>query len=151
MKFILCVITSIFLSACAANTFEPLLPVIVTDVEGEYVIIGRDTTPLISLVEDAEKNAENGAKDFCIKLGKEYKKRYVITSPMAPPKWAEATIHFRCLEKNLIPQSQGVSDSKINSKDPLYERLTNLKKLLDDGTITKEEFELQKKKLLNQN
>jgi hypothetical protein len=34
--------------------------------------------------------------------------------------------------------------------DVLYTRLNNLKKLLDNGVITKEEFEKEKAKILNQ-
>ncbi|MGA3282568.1 MAG: SHOCT domain-containing protein [Smithella sp.] len=34
--------------------------------------------------------------------------------------------------------------------DVLYIKLTNLKKLLDNGVITKEEFEKEKAKILNQ-
>lgn len=35
-------------------------------------------------------------------------------------------------------------------EDSIYINLNNLKKLLDNGTITKEEFEQQKMKILNQ-
>ena len=47
------------------------------------------------------------------------------------------------------PKSK-VAVVQVNQKLSVADELTKLKKLLDDGVITKEEFEAQKKKLLDQ-
>ena len=47
---------------------------------------------------------------------------------------------FECIEKSEIR-----SNSSLNGK---YEKLTVLKKLLDDGALTKQEFEQEKAKVL---
>lgn len=75
----------------------PLSPVVVTDVQNEYVIVGRDTTPFVSLQNTAVQVAESGAREFCLSMNQVYAKRYVLTSQMGPGKWAEATLHFRCV------------------------------------------------------
>jgi len=51
-----------------------------------------------------------------------------------------AELLFVCLPK----------PNTISFEDQLYIKLSNLKKLLDSGTITKDEFEQQKINLLNQ-
>jgi hypothetical protein len=76
-----------------------LNPVISTDVAGEYVIQARDTTAFTSSEKVAEENAIKGAIEFCNKLGQDFKKRYNIPTPAAPRKWADATLHFRCVTR----------------------------------------------------
>jgi hypothetical protein len=46
-----------------------------------------------------------------------------------------------------MPLEDNVSSSQ-NSKDDKYDRLIKLKKLLDDGVITQEEYEKEKAKIL---
>ena len=50
-------------------------------------------------------------------------------------------IVFTCVDK-LKTETPAFEDIE-------YKKLTNLKKLLDDGTLTKEEFEREKIKILN--
>jgi hypothetical protein len=154
MKLIFCIVLLLFASACS-----PLDSVVITDVKDEYVVMGRDTTPFVSQQHIAEENAIAGAKDFCSTLGKEYKKKYVVTTGMMPGKWADATLHFRCVNKSSANvespnidsnKSEGSSQVENSNEDKVYIKLTNLKKLLDNGTITKEEFDQQKAKILNQ-
>lgn len=128
----------------------PIEPVIVTDVEGEYVIVGRDITPIVSSQKEAEKVATRGAIDFCTKLNKNFRKRYVVTSPVAPAKWADATLYFRCIDNNSENSISEESTKKNIAEDLLYTKLTNLKKLYDNGTITEAEFNQQKLKILEQ-
>ncbi|EWS65948.1 hypothetical protein Y695_00786 [Hydrogenophaga sp. T4] len=52
---------------------------------------------------------------------------------------AKAELIFTCTDRN---------EAK-DFEDKLYIRLSNLKKLLESGALTKEEFEQQKTKLLN--
>jgi len=154
MKLIYVFVLLLFASACS-----PLDSVVMTDVKDEYVVIGRDTTPFVSQQHVAEENAITGAKDFCSTLGKEYKKKFVVTTGMMPGKWADATLHFRCIDKNganvessniSSNKSEGSSQLGNSNEDKVYIKLTNLKKLLDNGTITKVEFDQQKAKILNQ-
>ena len=78
------------------STTDPVVP---TDVDGEYVIQARDPTDFLSNVTRAEENAVKGATEHCSQMGKEFRKRYVLTSPPAPRKWADAVLHFRCVDK----------------------------------------------------
>ncbi len=51
-------------------------------------------------------------------------------------------IVFACVDK---PKTESPTFEDIQ-----YEKLTDLKKLLDNGTITKEEFDKEKSKILNE-
>lgn len=77
---------------------------------------------------------------YCENTGKSLK----ILKETAPPYqygcYPKAELTFVCLLKSNSPVSE----------DLLYTKLTNLKKLLDNGTITKEEFEQQKEKIFKQ-
>jgi hypothetical protein len=144
-----------FVSIVITGCYAPLESVVMTDVVDEYVVLGRDTTPFVSQQHIAEETAVSGAMEFCASLGKEYKKKYVLTTGMMVGKFADATLHFKCVDKGMIQtESPKIPDKVLLSdktfEDQLYLKLTNLKKLLDDGTITKDEFEKQKEKLLNQ-
>jgi hypothetical protein len=80
------------------------------------------------------------AQGYCDKLDKSLKVLKETNPPFRLGCYPKAEIVFICVPK-----------PKITSfEDQLYIKLTNLKKLLDEGTITKEEFELQKTKILNQ-
>ena len=110
MRFFYLFIALIVLSACSSTS-----AVTITDVEGEYIIVGRDLTPIASTQKGAEDNAVEGAKEFCTTLGKEYKKKYVLTTGMLPGKPADATLFFRCVSKELL-QANTPTDSvnKLN-------------------------------------
>lgn len=154
MRIIYVLILLLFVSACSR-----LDSVVITDIKDEYVVMGRDTTPFVSQQHIAEENAITGAKDFCSNLGKEYKKKFVLTTGMSFGKWADATLHFSCIDKhgtNVELLNVNSNKSEVSSQleksdeDRLYIKLANLKKLLDNGTITKEEFDRQKAKIFNQ-
>jgi hypothetical protein len=74
-------------------------------------------------------------------MGKSLKKLQERTS--VPPhilgNFPRAELLFVCLPK---PNTTAFEDQT-------YTKLSNLKKLLDNGTITKDEFEQQKYKILN--
>jgi putative oligomerization/nucleic acid binding protein len=91
------------------------------------------------------ETAEQRARDFCGRTGKGYS---VVGEQMSHPPYIlgnfpRIEIVFACVDKSTSSQSSGVDDEK-------YTKLTHLKKLLDDGTITKEEFEEQKSKILKE-
>lgn len=90
--------------------------------------------PLSAIREDIERQATT----FCENIDKKIKMLSIINSPVSlgcPPK---AELIFTCVPK---PKNEAFQDQ-------VYIKLTNLKKLLDNGTITKEEFEQQKVKIL---
>ena len=73
------------------------------------------------------------------------KKLKVQTSkpPHVLGNFPRAEITFVCIDKPNVAAPPTFDDI-------LYIRLNNLKKLLDSGAITKEEFEKEKAKILNQ-
>lgn len=91
--------------------------------------------PLSAVREDIEKQAIS----FCNNNNKKVKQLAITNSPMGLGCPAKAELIFTCTESN---EAEGIEDK-------LYIRLSNLKKLLESGALTKEEFEQQKAKLLN--
>ena len=92
--------------------------------------------PLSAVREDIEKQAVS----FCKNNNKQVKHISITNAPMGLGCPAKAELIFTCVERR---ETEGIDDK-------LYIQLSNLKKLLDNGTLTKEEFELQKSKILNQ-
>jgi len=91
--------------------------------------------PLSGIRDDIERQAIT----YCNNNGRKIKMLKIINSPTSlgcPPK---AELIFTCIQK----------ESTETFEDKLYIKLSNLKKLLENGTITKEEFEQQKTKILN--
>jgi hypothetical protein len=103
MKNIVFVFALLSLAGCMGGSHNLITStvdqVITTDVAGEYLIQARDTTPFVSSEKTAEENAIKVAMEYCTQLGQEYKKKYAITTPKAMQKWADATLHFRCIDK----------------------------------------------------
>ena len=104
MKCNVFLISLLLLTGCTTGGSHNLIttttdPVITTDVAGEYVIQARDLTAFTSSEKIAEENGIQGAIEHCTRLGQEFKKRYAITTPSAMRKWADATLHFRCVDK----------------------------------------------------
>ena len=96
--------------------------------------------PMASVRETAEKRAQ----DFC---GREGKGMSVVGEQISHPPYIlgnfpRIEIAFTCVEKPVARQSP--------VQDDQYTKLTRLKKLLDDGVITSEEFDQQKSKILNE-
>jgi hypothetical protein len=89
--------------------------------------------------------AEQRAKDFCSEKNKTMKaiKEQTSVHPHIIGNFPRIEITFVCAD------NQDVT-TPSSFQDVLYIKLINLKKLLDDGVITKEEFEKEKAKILNQ-
>ena len=95
--------------------------------------------PMASVRETAEKRAE----EFCARQGKGI---LVLGEQMSHPPYIlgnfpRIEIVFACVDKP--------STARPLFRDEQYTKLTNLKRLLDDGVITKDEFERQKSKILS--
>jgi len=88
------------------------------------------------------EEVEQQAVKFCDEMSK--KAKVIQESVSVPPhilgNFPRAEILFVCIDKPLTNAFE----------DQVYIRITNLKKLLDSGAITKEEYEQQKAKILGQ-
>lgn len=110
----------------------------------QYRIFEEAATGFVSI--DAIKDdAEQRAKNFCSGNNKAMKTIKVQTSkpPHILGNFPRIEITFVCVDKPIVAAPATVEDI-------LYIRLTNLKKLLDSGVITKEEFETQKARILKE-
>ena len=110
----------------------------------QYRIFSQGASGFVSL-EALKSDAEQRANDFCSEENKGMKTIKVHTSkpPHILGNFPRIEITFVCVNKPIV-----TVPSTFN--DVLYLRLINLKKLLDNGVITKEEFEKEKAKILNQ-
>jgi hypothetical protein len=111
----------------------------------QYRIYEKGATGFVP-VDAIMNDTEQRAKAFCSEKNKVMKKLKVQTFgygfPGKPGDFPRAEITFVCIDKpnDTVP-------STFNNV--LYTRLNNLKKLLDNSVITKEEFEKEKAKILN--
>jgi len=104
----------------------------------QYRVFQQAATGFISL-QTVREECEQRASIFCRRQGKGLKVLQETTSPQifAPGNFPRAELIFTCIE---------IASSSF--EDQTYIKLSNLKKLLDNGTITKDEFEQQKAKIL---
>lgn len=116
--------------------------IIETDTTGaeKYRLFHQAATGFIPL-QVVREEVEERANKFCRQQGKGSKLLEETTSPqyVAPGNFPRVELIFACIE---IPTAS-------NFEDQTYIMLTNLKKLLDNGTITKDEFEQQKARILS--
>ncbi len=110
----------------------------------QYRIYHRAATGFVS-INSLRYDIEQRATDFCEKKGKamEVVSEQQSHQPYILGNFPRLEIVFGCVDKPNATAPPTFDDAK-------YTKLTNLKKLLDTGVITKEEFEKEKNKLLNQ-
>jgi hypothetical protein len=92
-----------------------------------------------------KEECEQRATEFCQGQGKVMKVLEETISSHAmtgPGNFPRVELVFICLEKK-------EEIAPLTYEDQTYIRLSNLKKLLDNGTLTKDEFEQEKAKILN--
>lgn len=122
------------------------LNVVAQDKSGseQYRVFEQGATGFVSL-QSVRETAEQRANEFCAKQGGVPKTLTEHTSkpPHILGNFPRVELVFVCVAK---PNLAAVP---ATFQDATYIKLANLKKLLDDGTITKEEFEKQKAKILN--
>ena len=110
--------------------------------EDAYRIFHQASTGFVS-IQSIRNSAEKRANDFCKRQGKEMFALRERTS--SPPhifgNFPRVEIVFSCIKNK-------ESDAVINNNDK-YEQIERLKKLLDDGALTNEEYQIEKKKLLS--
>lgn len=157
--FTLLLLTSICIGGCAENSavlrakdnnsffddavFKGETTILNEDSTGseQFRVYQQAATGFIS-VETCREEVEQKAFRHCENMGKSLK--ILQERKSVPPhilgNFPRAELLFVCLPK----------PNTISFEDQLYIKLSNLKKLLDNGTITKDEFEQQKINILNQ-
>jgi hypothetical protein len=85
-------------------------------------------------------DAENRAKNFCRKIGKNMLKlsEHTAKPPYIFGNFPRIEIIFACIDQK---------QTNISTNDK-YTKLSKIKALLDNGVLTQKEFEAEKKKLL---
>jgi Short C-terminal domain len=110
--------------------------------EDAYRIFHQASTGFTS-IQSIRNSAEKRASDFCKKQGKEMQTLRERTS--SPPhilgNFPRIEIVFSCLKNK-----EGVE--AINNNDK-YKKIESLKRLLDDGALTNEEYQVEKTKILS--
>lgn len=150
------VLVAIFLNGC--STSSPIQkysgskshfsrkPMIISEAPSGaelYRVYQRGATGFVS-IQDVRQTVEKRAVEFCERQGKTMR---VVSEQLSNPPYIlgnfpRIEIVFACVDKPKTEQLPIFEDVQ-------YERLTNLKKLLEEGVITKEEFEREKSKILN--
>ena len=165
MKYVISVlIIGLFLTGCAGRmsaiapasetksefadaTFEGEDTYVSTEkFEGEkYRIFHHSSsgfTPLSAVIESATDRAEK----FCRKKGRDKEMFIVKQHTSVPPhilgNYARAELIFVCVGED--------ENSTVYKKEKdKYDKLNDIKRLLDSGVLTKEEFDIEKKKILS--
>jgi len=108
-----------------------------------YRIFHQAATGFVS-IQSIRVSSEKRASEFCEKEGKvmHVLREHTSTPPHILGNFPRIEIIFACVETAEIYSSSDGNDK--------YEQLRELKSLLDDGVITEEEFEIEKKKLLSE-
>jgi hypothetical protein len=109
-----------------------------------YRVFNHGATGFVP-IQSVRDDAEQRAKDFCDRKGKAFESLTETTAvpPYILGNYPRVEIVFDCVEH---PASLAPSPGDV----PKYTKLVNLKKLLDGGVITQEEFNREKAKILNE-
>jgi hypothetical protein len=109
-----------------------------------YRVFNQGATGFVP-IQSVRDDAEQRAKDFCERKGKAFESLAETTAvpPYILGNYPRVEIVFDCVGKAASP-------SPSTANDPKYTKLVNLKKLLDGGVITREEFDREKAKILSQ-
>ena len=136
-------LTLIPLVAVAANTG------VVPDGPDSYLILRTGKTGFVSSGSLQNKAYEEAA-EFCAEKSLVMETISVDSKRSRPfGGFPEATLRFRCVKQG-APASTSGSSSAVAGSDDKYSQLERLKRLLDSGALTQEEFNAEKAKLLSQ-
>jgi hypothetical protein len=110
----------------------------------EFRVFQQGGTGFVS-IQSVRESAEQRANRFCDRKGQAMNPLRETTSkpPYILGNFPRIEIVFECIDKPTAVVSPPGDDVK-------YEKLVNLKKLLDSGVLTQEEFEREKAKILSQ-
>jgi hypothetical protein len=109
-----------------------------------YRVFHHAATGFVS-VQSVRVSAEKRATEFCDREGRAMKALSETTSrpPHILGNFPRIEIVFECVDRSASTTSPASEDTK-------YTRLVNLKKLLDSGVLSQEEFDREKAKILDQ-
>lgn len=109
----------------------------------EYRVFQEGSTGFVS-IQSVRSDAEQRATAFCDGTGKTMLslRETTATPPYILGNFPRVEIIFGCVDK---PLAGSPADD-----NPKYKKLVELKKLLDTGVLTQQEFEREKAKILNQ-
>ncbi len=109
----------------------------------EYRVFNQGATGFVSLQANRE-DAEERATKFCTQKGKSMRplRETVSKPPHVMGNFPRAELIFECMNVNTSKTGHTVERDRLT-------KLVILKKLLDDGTLTKNEFEKEKLKILS--
>jgi len=109
-----------------------------------YRVFVQGATGFVS-IQSVRDEAEQRATQFCDRMGKTMESLSETTAktPYILGNFPRVEIVFDCAEKH-------VSSAAPTGEDAKFTKLSNLKKLLDGGVITQQEFETEKAKILAQ-
>ncbi len=118
------------------------------EVKGERYRIFHQASSGFSGTSGIRRAAVKRANQFCKKQDKN-KEMFTVAEHTAQPPYIlgnfpRIEITFVCIDKK---DEQKPIYRHVKDK---YEKLTEIKKLLDDGTLTQEEFDVEKKKILSE-
>ena len=110
----------------------------------EFRVFHQGATGFVS-VQSVRASAEQRATEFCDRQGKVMKPLRETASkpPHILGNFPRIEIIFGCVDKPAAVVAPA-------GDDPKYTKLVNLKKLLDSGVLSQQEFEREKAKLLSQ-
>ena len=110
--------------------------------ENAYRIFHQAATGFVSL-QSIRNSAELRANDFCKKKSKEIKvlRERTSTPPHILGNFPRIEIVFTCVDNN--------NKKILQSTGSKYKQIEQLKRLLDDGALTNEEFQREKSELLS--
>jgi hypothetical protein len=116
-----------------------------------YIQGASSSTSLKSVRNDAEREAQ----EFCIRKGKimESLSETIAVPPFNSINYPRIEIVFDCIIVYDFPARSStpkVKEVAAKDDDPKYTKLVNLKKLLDTGVLTQQEFDSEKAKILSQ-
>ena len=150
MKVVL-VTAFILVSACATNTG-------VTPIGNDtFKIYKRAGAFPTSGSSELKAEAMNQATLYCVNQKKSVHvvKEVLGSPPYILGNFPKAELHFKCIDTTEVepvrlasPNEQSRLGASARNKDDMYEELKKLKSLLDDGTLTREEFDTKKSEIL---
>jgi hypothetical protein len=110
-----------------------------------YRVFIQGATGFVS-IQSVRDDAEQRATQFCDRKGKSMQSLRETTAkpPFILGNFPRIEIDFDCIEKHAS------SAAPAAGEDAKFTRLSNLKRLLDGGVITQQEFESEKAKILAQ-
>ena len=110
----------------------------------EYRVFDQGASSFVPLQGNRD-DAEERATKFCVQKGKTFRplRETLSKPPYVMGNFPCVELVFECAEK----RSPTVVSGAIEGK---YRKITVLKKLLDDGALTKDEYEREKKKILDE-